>query len=66
MVGGTIAEAARSLVKTMWDSHRWRPFDDTKSSSKFGFSASVKDLIKAMMSTSPSTKSQKVITPAFL
>ena len=66
MVGGTIAEAARSLVKTMWDSYRQRPFDDPKNPSKSRFSASVQDLIKAMMSTSPNTKSQKAITPAFL
>ena len=66
MVRGTIAEAACSLVKTMWDSNRRRPFDIPKSSNKSGFSASVQDLIKAMMSTSPSTKSQKAITPAFL
>ena len=66
MVGGTIAEAARSLVKMMCDSHRRCPFDNLKSSSKSGFSASVQDLIKAMMSTLPSTKSQKAITPAFL
>ena len=50
----------------MWDSYRTNPFDDLKSTSKSGFSASVQDLIKAMLSTSPSTKSQKAITPDFL
>ena len=66
MGGGTIVEAARSLDKTMWDNYRRRPFDDLKSSSKSGLSASVQDLIKAMISILPSTKSQKAITPAFL
>ena len=66
MVGGTIAEAAHSMVKMMWDNHRRRPFNDSKSFSKSGFSASVQDLIKVMMSTSPSTKSQKAITLVFL
>ena len=66
MVQGTIAEAARFLIKTMWDSYRRRPFDNPKSFSKSCFSASVQDLIKTMISISPSTKSQKAITPAFL
>ena len=66
MVGGTIAEAARTLVKTIWDNYGRRPFHYSESSSKSGFSASVQDLIKAMISISPCTKSQKAITPAFL
>ena len=67
MVSGTIVEAAaHTLVKTMWDNYRKRPFHYSESSSKSGFSASLQDLIKAMISISPSTKSQKAITPAFL
>ena len=66
MVGSTIAEAARTLVRTLWDNFLRRPFYYPLSFSKSGFSASVQDLIEAMISISPSTKSQKVITPAFL
>ena len=66
MVGSTIAEAARTLVKTMWDHHGRRPFYHPESSSKSGFSTNVQNLIKAMISVSPSPKSQKAITPALL
>ena len=57
MVGSTIAEAARSLVKTLWDNHGRRPFYYSKSSCKSGFSTKIQDLLKAMISVSPSTKS---------
>ena len=49
MVGDTIAEAARSLIKTMWDNYGRRPFDVTEISSKSGLSASNQDLLKAMI-----------------
>ena len=66
MVDETIAEAARTLVKTLRDNYGRRPFHYPESSSKSGFSTNVQDLIKAMISISPSTKSQKAITLAFL
>ena len=66
MVGSTIAEAARTLVKTLWDHHGRRPFYHPESSSKSRFSTNIQDLIKAMISVSPSPKSQKAITPALL
>ena len=66
IVSGTIAAAARTLVKTMRDSYGRHPFHYAESSSKSDFSANVQNLIKAMISISPSTKSQKAITPAFL
>ena len=65
MVGGTIAEAARTLVKTMLNNYRRRPFYYSESNSKSRFSLIVQDLIKAMISIPPSTKFQKAITPAF-
>ena len=66
MTESTIAKAARSLVKTMWGNHGRRPFYHPESISKSGFSADIQDLIKAIISVLPSSKSQKAITSALL
>ena len=66
MVGSTIAEAILTLIKTLWDHHGRRPFYHPESSSQSGFSTNVQDLIKAMISVSPSPKLQKAITPSLL
>ena len=46
MVGSTIAEAARTLVKTLWGHHGRRPFYHPESSSKSGFSTNIRDLMR--------------------
>ena len=66
MVGGTIEEATLSLVKMMWDNFGRCPFYQRESTSKIEFSTGIQDLIKAMVSVSPSSKSQQTITPALL
>ena len=61
MVGAILAEAAHTLFKKLWDNYGRSPFHYSESSNKSEFSASIQELIKAMVSMSPSTKSQKAI-----